>query len=160
MKNKLLWSMAGICVALMSALLILRHPSRTASKPAANPAPLGKAQAPGHARLVAAYGRLPLSFEVNQGQSRSAVKFMSRASGYTLFLTGNEAVLAMQRSGVRSRESGARGRRLEFRAGCPSRLSSFLFEDRFSGIRRSALISTPAGRRNWNLQSRGEQWTA
>jgi hypothetical protein len=49
------------------------------------------------ARVVAAYAKLPLSFEANQGQTNSAVKFMSRGSGYTLFLTGDEAVLGLRR---------------------------------------------------------------
>jgi hypothetical protein len=54
------------------------------------------------AHIVQAYGRLPMSFEANEGQTDPRVKFLSRGSGYTLFLTGNEAVLAL-----RSRESGA-----------------------------------------------------
>ena len=40
-----------------------------------------------------AYGKLPLSFEVNRGQTESQVRFLSRGSGYTLFLTSREAVL-------------------------------------------------------------------
>jgi Beta-propeller repeat/HYDIN/CFA65/VesB-like, Ig-like domain len=51
-------------------------------------------------RQLAAYGRLPLAFEVNRGQSDSRVKFVSRGSGYTLFLTRNEAVLALRQSSV------------------------------------------------------------
>jgi beta-propeller repeat-containing protein len=43
--------------------------------------------------------RLPLSFEANRGQTDSRVKFLSRGSDYTLFLTGDEAVLAL-RNGV------------------------------------------------------------
>ena len=38
------------------------------------------------------YGKLPLSFEPNQGQTDARVKFFARASGYTLFVTANEAV--------------------------------------------------------------------
>jgi hypothetical protein len=33
------------------------------------------------------YGRLPLSFEVNQGQTDAQVSFLARGQGYTLFLT-------------------------------------------------------------------------
>jgi len=40
------------------------------------------------------YGKLPLSFEPNQGQTDARVKFLARASGYTLFVTPNEAVFA------------------------------------------------------------------
>ncbi|MBZ5642600.1 MAG: choice-of-anchor D domain-containing protein [Acidobacteriia bacterium] len=41
------------------------------------------------------YVGLPLSFEKNNGQSDARVKFMSRGPGYNLFLTGDEAVLAL-----------------------------------------------------------------
>ena len=37
------------------------------------------------------YGKLPLSFERNQGQSDEAVEFLSRSKGYTLFLTPTQA---------------------------------------------------------------------
>jgi hypothetical protein len=47
-------------------------------------------------KVVDAYGKLPLSFEANQGQSDTRVKFLSRGSGYTLFLTSSEAVLLLQ----------------------------------------------------------------
>src|SRR5271169_8804 len=47
-------------------------------------------------RLLATYGKLPLAFEANHGQVDSQVKFLSRGSGYTLFLTGKEAVLALR----------------------------------------------------------------
>jgi Beta-propeller repeat/HYDIN/CFA65/VesB-like, Ig-like domain len=63
---------------------------------------------------LAAYGKLPLSFEANRGQVRGAgsgrVKFLARGRGYTLFLEPDEAVvfLRSQESGVRSQESGAR----------------------------------------------------
>jgi hypothetical protein len=40
------------------------------------------------------YGKLPLSFETNQGQTDARVRFLARASGYTLFVTANEAVFA------------------------------------------------------------------
>jgi Beta-propeller repeat/Putative binding domain, N-terminal len=41
-----------------------------------------------------AYGKLPLSFEPNQGQVDARVKFVARVSGYTLFVTEDEAVFA------------------------------------------------------------------
>src|SRR5712692_5707796 len=55
-----------------------------------------KASQPAQPRLVESYGKLPLSFEANQGQTDQQVKFLSRGPGYTLFLTGNEAVLALR----------------------------------------------------------------
>ncbi|HYU99785.1 MAG TPA: SBBP repeat-containing protein [Pyrinomonadaceae bacterium] len=50
-----------------------------------------------------AYGKLPLSFEVNQGQTNRRVKFLSRGAGYNLFLTSNEAVLSLHRPQVADR---------------------------------------------------------
>src|SRR2546427_564319 len=45
----------------------------------------------------AAYLRQPLSFEPNQGQADSRVKFISRGRGYTLFLTSTDAVLSLRK---------------------------------------------------------------
>jgi RHS repeat-associated protein len=47
-------------------------------------------------RVVASYGKLPLIFEANQGQTDAQVRFLARGSGYGLFLTRRgEAVLAL-----------------------------------------------------------------
>ena len=48
-------------------------------------------------RIAAEYGRLPLSFEANRGQSDARVKFVSRGQGYSLFLSGTEAVMTLRR---------------------------------------------------------------
>ncbi|HEV7394948.1 MAG TPA: SBBP repeat-containing protein [Pyrinomonadaceae bacterium] len=42
------------------------------------------------------YGRIPLSFEVNEGQTDRQVQFLSRGAGYTIFLTPTKAVLSLQ----------------------------------------------------------------
>ena len=44
----------------------------------------------------AVYGKLPLTFEANQGQSDSQVKFVSRGKGYTAFLTTGGMVLSLR----------------------------------------------------------------
>ncbi|MGH9403649.1 MAG: SBBP repeat-containing protein, partial [Terriglobia bacterium] len=54
-------------------------------------APAAKAVA---ARVQALYDKVPLSFEPNRGQADRAVKFLAHGPGYTLFLTGDAAVLA------------------------------------------------------------------
>ncbi|MGA8221160.1 MAG: kelch repeat-containing protein [Candidatus Acidiferrales bacterium] len=46
--------------------------------------------------IESAYGKLPLSFEANQGQTDQQVKFISRGPGYALFLTPDEAVLSLR----------------------------------------------------------------
>lgn len=48
------------------------------------------------AQLVQGYGRLPLAFEKNQGQTDGQVKYLARGAGYALFLTGDEAVLSLR----------------------------------------------------------------
>jgi hypothetical protein len=47
-------------------------------------------------RWAEAYGHLPLSFEENQGQTAREVRYVSHGSGYELFLTPQEAVLALR----------------------------------------------------------------
>src|SRR5260370_27161 len=49
------------------------------------------------ARLLE-YRSLTLGFEANQGQTAEEVKFLARGNGYSLFLTGNEAVLALRKA--------------------------------------------------------------
>jgi hypothetical protein len=44
---------------------------------------------------IKAYGKLPLSFEENVGQTAKEVRFISRGAGYKLFLTSQEAVLGL-----------------------------------------------------------------
>lgn len=64
------------------------------------------------ARLIQGYGKLPLSFEANQGQADAQVKFLARGRGYSLFLTADEGVLALkgenQQSKASSQEQTAR----------------------------------------------------
>jgi hypothetical protein len=48
-----------------------------------------------HERLAAQYGKLPLSFEGNRGQSDSRIKFIAHGGGYGLYLTAQEALLAL-----------------------------------------------------------------
>jgi hypothetical protein len=55
--------------------------------------------APGNAsqpRILSSYGKLPLSFEANQGQTDATVKFLSRTRDYSLFLTADETVLTLR----------------------------------------------------------------
>jgi hypothetical protein len=59
------------------------------------------------ARLKEAYGQLPLSFEANVGQADPQVDFISRGSGYTLFLTPREAVLATAATALRMKFLGS-----------------------------------------------------
>lgn len=50
------------------------------------------------AKRLEAYGKLPLSFMENQGQTAQQVRYVSHGSQYDLFLTPGEAVLALRKS--------------------------------------------------------------
>lgn len=47
------------------------------------------------ARLQEDYGKVPLSFEINQGQVYEQVKFLTRTQGQSLYLTQTEAVITL-----------------------------------------------------------------
>lgn len=63
-------------------------PGDTASRPGAS------TKEPG-SRIIEAYGKLPLAFEANHGQTDTAVKFLSHGLDYSLFLTRTGATLAL-----------------------------------------------------------------
>ena len=77
--------------------LDITAPRQAASHEIAAPfASLPTAAAAKQAR--AHFGQLPMVFEPNQGQTDSQVKFLVHGSNYGLFLTANEAVLALHKS--------------------------------------------------------------
>jgi hypothetical protein len=57
-------------------------------------------------RASVAYGKLPLSFEPNQGQTAKAVQWLSRGPEYTLFLAGHDAVLELSSISQPDRKGG------------------------------------------------------
>jgi hypothetical protein len=106
MKTRGLWTRIALCfgvAVLMPALISLS--SRTAgqlwrstavnqSKAASEAPEVIRAKDSG--RWVGTYGKLPLSFEENLGQTAREVRFVSHGSGYELFLTPQEAVLSLR----------------------------------------------------------------
>lgn len=61
---------------------------------------------PVNAKAVAEqFGALPLSFEPNVGQTDSSVRFISHGTGYTVFLTAQNAVITFEEQA--KRESAA-----------------------------------------------------
>ena len=79
----------------------------TAAKPATLATTHGTKPA-NHAAVVQQYVKLPLSFEPNLGQANSDAKFLARGDGYSLFLTSNEAVLAMAGHSTKSTQPAAK----------------------------------------------------
>lgn len=76
----------------------------------APPAPFNdKPQRTVQAQATELYGKLPLSFEVNQGQTHEDVRFLSRGKGYTLFLTSTEAVMVLRKPSAAPGNAGVAG---------------------------------------------------
>ena len=88
----------SIVLALMLLVILTTKVSARPANPPEKPAPSqGRGSPANRLQLAQNYGKLPLSFEINQGQTDAQVKFLSRGSGYTLFLTGTEAVLWLKK---------------------------------------------------------------
>ena len=99
---------ALLLVSLIWAILPHGQVESTSSLPVSASA-LSKADAATTARVQEAYGKLPRSFEANQGQADAGVNFLSRGNGYSFFLTPTEMVLALSklRAGQADQESPA-----------------------------------------------------
>ncbi len=84
----------------LAAIIILlcqfSVPTRTtAAHSFDNPSPLRKADPATTNRVQESYGKLPLSFEANQGQFDPQVKFASRGGGYSLSFTQTEMAMTL-----------------------------------------------------------------
>ena len=101
-------SARGLARAWLIAVSLAMTAQACARLPAARPA-----DAAGQPRLSVSYGKLPLSFEVNRGQSDERVKFLARGQGYSLFLTPTEAVLSLRDRGQPARGGAHAARRRE-----------------------------------------------
>ncbi len=87
-------------------LLLLCQPLLQASSAAARPATGRKANAPVaglKTQFQENYGKLPLHFEANRGQTDPRVRFFARGPGYSFFLLPDEAVMRLQKADRGSR---------------------------------------------------------
>ena len=108
--------------------------SLAASTEKSNPAATDSAK---RALIRENYGKLPLSFEANQGQAAAPVKFIAHGQGYALFLTDNEAVMELGKPGqgnvsatVRMKLAGAnRQPRISGAAQMPGKMNYFIGND-------------------------------
>jgi hypothetical protein len=98
MPKNSLWSELPILVVAFSLL------TTAACGTVQAPVTPAKSDATSRVQVSEAYGKLPLYFEANQGQTDEQVKFLARGGGNTLFLTPSEAVVVLTK-----REQPARG---------------------------------------------------
>jgi hypothetical protein len=88
-------TLAKMIVAMMiGTLSVSAQQTGTAQMPRLNP------------QAIKNFGRLPLTFEANQGQTSAQVKFLSRGKGYTAFLTAGGMTLHLRTSGIESASTG------------------------------------------------------
>jgi hypothetical protein len=126
-RPKLYSSLAlAIFSVLLACLIAYRHSAKTERPPAggepqnagvmslassgSNPA---EAQEQNRLRIEVGYGNLPLSFEPNLGQTDPKVKYISHAANRTLWLTKDEAVLAVGGRSGRGSERSVRANESE-----------------------------------------------
>ena len=83
-----------LILLLVGGALLLKRDLTSPNTTPKSPSALSDSQ-----RIQAAFGRLPMSFEPNQGQSDGRVKFLAHGIGYGLYLTSREAVLALPPKG-------------------------------------------------------------
>src|SRR6266851_2331272 len=97
--KRILFSAAVLAITCIAASECAAQTSDNGA-PAKLISPAAKAPSPAAKQKVAEeYGKLPLSFEANHGQTDPKVKFLSRGPGYKLFLFPHEAVLMLQKEG-------------------------------------------------------------
>jgi Abnormal spindle-like microcephaly-assoc'd, ASPM-SPD-2-Hydin/Beta-propeller repeat len=91
--NRKFFTPAAVCLAALATAAVCHHTNHATSRDAiatkANEAKV---------RLGAleAYGKVPLAFEENSGQTDARVKFLARGAGYTVFLTDRDATLRLE----------------------------------------------------------------
>ena len=114
------------------------------------------------AHVSETYGKLPLSFEANRGQSDAQVKFLSRGQGYTLFLTNDEAVLSLRRPAIANadRDKLAKLSAADFR---PTNQNSAVLHMKLVGANPAAEIAASdeqEGKSNYFIGNDPSQWRA
>ena len=110
------------------------------------------------ARLRESFGKLPLSFEANEGQTDRSVKFLSRGNGYGLFLTPTEAVL---RLGTEKQEKRNERNELVTRFAKSSKSKSAMLRMKFVGANpapQMAGVDQLPGKSNYFIGNDPAEW--
>ena len=105
-----LWLLLSSAVLQIAGCAYLDTAKPLASDAGQSPSEVGtltRADSAARVRVSQVYGKLPLSFEANYGQSAHEVEFLSRGPGYALFLAPPEAVLVLRRPASVNGSDGA-----------------------------------------------------
>ncbi|MCI0664148.1 MAG: FG-GAP-like repeat-containing protein, partial [Acidobacteria bacterium] len=87
-------------------------------------------------RLEQAYGKLPMRFEANEGQTDARAKFIARGAGYAVFLTDDETVLQLRKGKSGNERAGAPEKQI---AGQPG--ESVVLRMKLAGSNHSSRVS-------------------
>ncbi|HEX8190020.1 MAG TPA: SBBP repeat-containing protein [Pyrinomonadaceae bacterium] len=90
-------------LVLSTAAALLAAPLMLNRHEAPAPAAAGEQTQTSPEQARETYGRIPLSFEANRGQTEPTVDFLARGAGYALFLKPTEAVFVLLKSDSRAR---------------------------------------------------------
>ena len=106
----------------------------------------------------AGYGRLPMAFEANEGQTDSRVRYIARGTGYTLFVTDLETVMSLDRydNSPLTKAQLARGL-----GKVPRLLGADVLRLSLSGVNRGVIFETQnplAGISNYFVGQDSSQW--
>jgi hypothetical protein len=142
--------------SLENRLCLSSQPSGTA---------LAEPDAAAQAHLSAAYGQLPLSFEVNKGQTDPRVNFLTQGAGYTAFLTPTSAVLELQQGSggnvvamkIVGADPGSHSIGLDKQAGVTNDFAGKTHSQSHTNIANYAGVAYPNVYRGINLVYHGDQ---
>lgn len=122
-------------------------------------------------RSPEAYGRLPLSFERNDGQADSEVKFLAHGRGYELFLAAGEARMTLDRQPTASDKAPLKRRWLRYdpslqkpksqNDGNPQPAASEVVSLRLVGAKRDARVigcDELRGKSNYYIGNDPKKW--
>ena len=93
-------AMTALCLGSLAAATFGQSRPTAVASPAKAPA-----KAASSTKAAVNYGRLPLSFEPNLGQTSAKVQWLARGPEYTLYLAGDDAVLQMNRITAAKRDA-------------------------------------------------------
>jgi hypothetical protein len=113
------------------------------------------------AGILDSYGKLPLSFEANHGQADARVKFLSRTGGYSLFLTGDEAVLTLSGGKANTHEAKIAGTARTLQSGMAAPKSGSVLRMKLRNANPSAKITGTdelAGTSNYFIGNDPKKW--
>ncbi|MFZ1973373.1 MAG: choice-of-anchor D domain-containing protein [Candidatus Acidiferrales bacterium] len=151
----LIFSVKALHRAHLSESPVTNHHTVSAATFGPPPPPAQKAQ------WTREYGKLPLAFEANHGQTAPEVHYLAHGQGYQLFLTSQEAVFAIQRQPAGDTQPAKGASLLLARRKPNAMLSASTLRMHFDGANPTVEISGTAplpGRVNYFIGNDPRKW--